>query len=80
MTYDRASGLVTQYVNGNTVSVLPIQLDTSLRFGNCELGNWNPTTRKHNYPVRYLTGRIDEFTFYSRALPASEIADLAGEN
>lgn len=80
MTYDRASGQVTQYVNGNTVSVLPISLDTALHFGACELGNWNPTTRKHHYPVRFLTGRIDEFTFYSRALTAIEIANLASEN
>jgi len=80
MVYDRANGQVTQYVNGNSVSVLPIALDTALRFDACELGNWNPTTRKHNYPVRFLTGRIDEFTFYSRALTASEIANLASEN
>jgi hypothetical protein len=80
MTYDRASGEVTQYVNGNSVSVLPIELDTNLFFGACELGNWNPTTRKHHYPVRFLTGRVDEFTFYSRALTAIEIANLASEN
>jgi hypothetical protein len=80
MVYDLHGGQVTQYLNGNRISELPIELKKSLRFGACELGNWNPTTRKHHHPVRFLTGRIDEFTFYSRALSASEIVELASEN
>jgi hypothetical protein len=80
IVYDRANKQVTQYLNGNTIGVFPLALDTSLRFGACELGNWNPTVRKHHHPVRFLTGRIDEFTLYSRVLTAGEIADLAGEN
>jgi hypothetical protein len=80
LVHDREGGLVSQYLNGTPISVLPMQLETAIRFGACELGNWNPTFRKHHHPVRFLTGRIDEFTLYSRALTATEIAELASEN
>ncbi|OAI57371.1 hypothetical protein AYO47_08115 [Planctomyces sp. SCGC AG-212-M04] len=81
VVYDRAGKQVTHFIDGRPVSNVPIEFDAPLRFGDCELGNWNPTTtRKHNHPIRFLTGRVDEFIMYSRALSASEISSLAAEN
>jgi hypothetical protein len=78
VVYDRADRQVSQYVNGEMISTLPMDLDVPLHIGDCEIGNWNPTTRPHRNPVRFLSGRIDEFLVYSRALSKDEIAQLAG--
>jgi hypothetical protein len=81
IVYDRAGGQVTHFVDGRAVSTVPIEFDAPVRFGECELGNWNPTTtRKHNHPIRFLSGRIDEFIMYSRALTANEVLTLATES
>lgn len=79
VVYDRPNGQVTHFIDGALVSNPTMDFDAPLRFGDCELGNWNPVTRQHNHPIRFLTGRVDEFMMYSRALSASEISDLALE-
>ena len=79
VVYDRPGRQVTHFIDGAVVSNPMMDFDTELRFGDCELGNWNPVTRQHNHPIRFLTGRIDEFMMYSRALSANEVSELASE-
>lgn len=79
VVYDRAAGQVMHLVDGTMVANLQMDFQAPLRFGDCELGNWNPTTRKHNHPIRFMTGQVDEFMMYSKALTASEISVLADE-
>ncbi len=74
VTYDREAGLVTHYVDGRPVSQEPIKLDITLRLGNAEVGNWNLAARRHQHPVRYFTGCIDEFLLFARALDEQEVA------
>jgi hypothetical protein len=72
--YDRFGAGVTHYVNGKPlVPPEPILLDTALRIGNAEIGNWDIANRKHNHPIRYLTGCLDEFLLFGRALSDQEI-------
>ncbi|HZY85457.1 MAG TPA: LamG-like jellyroll fold domain-containing protein [Gemmataceae bacterium] len=76
VVHDRDAGLVTHYVDGQPVSQEPIKLDVALRLGNAEVGNWNLAARRHNHPVRYFSGCIDEFLLFSRALDEQEVARL----
>jgi hypothetical protein len=80
LTFDKAAGLATVYVDGQTI-------------GQTNLGNFRPATRSRIYlGVRpsgtnagsYLVGGMDELTIYNRALSAAEIqtivsADSAGK-
>jgi hypothetical protein len=76
VVYDREAGQVTHYVDGQPVSQEEIKLDQVLRLGSAEVGNWNSAARRHNHPVRYFSGCIDEFLLFSRALGAEEVARL----
>lgn len=79
LVYDRSSLRVMHYLDGEEIGNVPISLDVPLRLGACDLGNWNTTERPHTNPIRFLTGRIDEFMLYARALSGEEIAELANE-
>jgi ferric-dicitrate binding protein FerR (iron transport regulator) len=74
VTYDREAGLVTHYVDGQPVSQEAIKLDITLRLGNAEVGNWNVGARRHQHPVRYFSGCIDEFLLFARAMDEQEVA------
>jgi hypothetical protein len=77
VVYDRAGGQVVHYVNGKVVAPPEgLQLDVALCIGNAEIGNWNVTTRRHNHPVRYFTGCVDEFLLFARALSEAEVEKL----
>jgi hypothetical protein len=74
---DGAAGRVTHYFNGLEVARLPRDPSYPLRVGTAELGNWNPGPASIH--VRNLSGGIDEFLFFSRALDAGEIRRLYEE-
>ncbi|MBA3935880.1 MAG: hypothetical protein H0X38_00305 [Planctomycetes bacterium] len=76
MVYDGARLQLTQYVDGQAAGRFPLQGGMALRIGHGELGNWNPASSSDTSPVRNLTGRIDEFAFFSRALSDAEVGDL----
>ncbi len=76
MVYDGVRLQLIQYVNGQPVGRFPLQGGTALRIGHGELGNWNPANSSDGSPIRNLTGRMDEFVFFSRALTAAEVGDL----
>jgi hypothetical protein len=75
--YDHQAGRVTHYVNGRAVSSHEILYPTLLHIGPADVGNWG--SRVHEYdkvPIRNLSGRMDEFLLFDRALGAREIRDL----
>jgi hypothetical protein len=76
VVYDRAEGRVTHYVDGRLIAEEPIKLDVPLHVGDAELGNWDVGPRRHNHPIRYFTGCMDEFLMFSRALGAAEVERL----
>jgi hypothetical protein len=76
VVYDRAQGRVTHYVDGNPVVQLPVLFDIPLRVGDAELGNWNIATHRNSSPIRFLTGCMDEFMLFSRALSDQEVEQI----
>jgi hypothetical protein len=76
VVYDREGGQVSHYVDGRLVKQLPIKLDIPLHIGDAEIGNWNTASRSDKYPIRYLSGCMDEFLMFSRALSGQEVERL----
>src|SRR5262249_30239345 len=76
VTYDHDARRVTHYVDGRPVAAEPVRSDLPLRFGDAELGNWNVAGYPNNAPVRYLSGCMDEFMLFARALSEEEIDRL----
>jgi hypothetical protein len=76
VVHDRDAERVTHYVDGRPVKEEPTRLELPLRIGNAEIGNWNVTFRRHNHPIRYFSGCIDEFMLFSRALGGDEVERL----
>jgi hypothetical protein len=66
------------YVNGEPVSQHALKQALPFRLGSAELGNWNVRTGPNPAPslVRNLSGSLDEFELFSRALSADEIREL----
>src|SRR5262245_49094531 len=74
--YDRKRGWVTHYVDGRPAWDTEIPANAPLRFGDAEIGNWNPAGRASTDSVRNLNGRMDEFLLFSRALSKDDIGWL----
>jgi hypothetical protein len=66
------------YVNGVPVSHLATKLGPPFRVGSAELGNWNARSGPNPAPdlIRNLSGCLDEFALFHRALSAAEIREL----
>jgi len=69
---------VGHYLNGSPVSRHELQLDLPFRIGAAELGNWNARSGPNPAPalIRNLSGALDEFALFSRALSDAEIRHL----
>lgn len=79
VVYDNRTGTAVQYFDGIEVSreVSPFHAPgRPLLYGPSELGNWGLPTSGHQFPIRNLNGRLDEFAIYSTALPSDEIYSL----
>jgi hypothetical protein len=74
VVYDRERGQVTHYVDGERIERETIKLDIPLRIGNAEIGNWTLGPRRHNHPIRFFSGCIDEFMLFGQALTEDEIS------
>jgi hypothetical protein len=72
------TGQAVQYVNGVPVSRHSFKLQPPFRVGSAELGNWNARSGTELTPalIRNLSGALDEFELFSRALSDMEIRDL----
>jgi hypothetical protein len=79
VVYDRAASQVSHYVDGKQVAQETLQFDLPLRIGNAELGNWNIASHRNPSPIRYLSGRMDEFLLFARALTEQDIERLYEE-
>ena len=75
---DGGAGRVTHYLNGAPVSEHSLKLRPPFRIGPAELGNWNARSGPNPAPnlIRNLSGALDEFALFSRALTDAEIRDL----
>jgi len=75
---DGRSGQAVHYVNGDPVSRHVLKLDPPFRLGPAELGNWDARSGPDPAPIliRNLSGALDEFALFSRALSAAEIREL----
>jgi Concanavalin A-like lectin/glucanases superfamily/FecR protein len=69
---------VVQYVNGSPVARQALKLGPPFRFGPAELGNWNARNGPNPAPllIRNLSGSVDEFELFSRALSDAEVREL----
>ena len=75
VVFDPQAKQVRHYMNGECVAKLPIKAVFPLRLGLAELGNWNDG-HADRVAIRHLSGAMDEFALYSRALNDAEIAPL----
>ena len=75
---DGNAGQVVHYVNGSPVARQVLKLGPPFRLGAAELGNWNAPSGPHPAPVliRNLSGALDEFELFSRALSGDDIQEL----
>ena len=75
VTYDKASGIGTLYVNGTIVAQSQLGRYIPLTKGDLRLGNRpsNPGDATFN---RFFCGLMDEVAIYNRALSASEIGGI----
>jgi Concanavalin A-like lectin/glucanases superfamily len=72
--YDSRGKTLTHYLDGQQVSVSPMDAQTPLTTGALEIGNWTPTVGDPKIePIRAFNGRMDEFLVFSRALRPGEI-------
>jgi len=69
---------VVHYVNGSPVSRHAVNIAPPFRVDSAELGNWNARSGPNPEPslIRNLSGSLDEFELYSRALSDAEIREL----
>jgi len=75
---DGKSQEVVHYVNGLPVSRHSLNIGPPFRVGSAELGNWNARSGPNPEPslIRNLSGSLDEFDLFSRALSDAEIREL----
>jgi hypothetical protein len=69
---------VVHYVDGYPVAREVLKLGPPYRLGPAELGNWNARGGPNPAPslIRNLSGSLDEFELFSRALSDAEIREL----
>ena len=69
---------VVHFVNGSAVSRHALKLSPPFQLGAVELGNWNAQSDHAPAPflIRNLSGSLDEFELFSRALNDAELREL----
>jgi hypothetical protein len=69
---------VVHYVNGSPVARQALKLGPPYQIGAAELGNWKAKSGPNPAPVliRNLSGSLDEFELFSRALNDAEVREL----
>lgn len=77
VVFDPEKNEVRHYANGGLAARLPIKDASPLSIGIAELGNWNDLHSPSGVAIRHLSGTMDEFALWDRALSDTEIAALA---
>jgi hypothetical protein len=69
---------VIHYISGSPVSRHALNIAPPFRVDSAELGNWNARSGPNPEPslIRNLSGSLDEFELFSRALSDAEIREL----
>ncbi len=70
---DPANHELRQYINGQPAARHPLRENDPVRLGVAELGNWNDHPGKDRVAIRHLSGAMDEFALYTRALSDAEV-------
>ena len=75
---DGKANEAVQYLNGVPVSRRTLKIRPPFRLNSVELGNWNARRDPGSEPslIRNLSGSMDDFEMFSRALSQAEIRDL----
>jgi len=75
---DGRSRQVIHYVNGTPVGRETLKIGPPYRLGSAELGNWNAKSGPNPAPnlIRNLSGAMDEFELFNRALTDAEVHEL----
>jgi hypothetical protein len=76
VTYDGPGHLLSQYVDGRPVGQFTLAQDLGVRIGHAELGNWNSGDSPDGAKIRNLTGKMDEFSLFTRTFDKTEIQAL----
>jgi hypothetical protein len=76
VVFDPATKEVRHYANGELLTRSGLKDIEALKIGMAELGNWNDR-RTGGVAIRHLSGAMDEFALWDRALSDTEIAVLA---
>ena len=76
--YDSEAGIVTHFLDGQEIWQGEIANDARIlaKLGAAEIGNYGGKGSDGKRPIRNLTGRIDEFAIFGRALTAEDIAEI----
>jgi len=74
--YDGHAKTLSHYLDGQCVTVTPMDGTVPLQTKALEIGNWTPTGGEPMEPIRAFNGRMDEFLMFSRALRADEIEHM----
>ncbi|MDP1587764.1 MAG: LamG domain-containing protein, partial [Prosthecobacter sp.] len=77
VVFDPKAKEVRHYANGSLLARLPLKDASPLKIGIAELGNWNDGRKSGSVAIRHLSGAMDEFALWDRALGDAEIAALA---
>jgi hypothetical protein len=77
VVFDPQAMEVRHYAEGVLLARLPMKDASPLRPGIAELGNWNDNRSNTGVAIRHLSGAMDEFALWDRALSEAEIAALA---
>lgn len=77
VVFDPATQEVRHYANGELLTRSKLKHTQALKIGIAELGNWNDGRKTGGVAIRHLSGAMDEFTLWDRALSDAEIATLA---
>ncbi|MDB6073986.1 MAG: hypothetical protein JWO89_1626 [Verrucomicrobiaceae bacterium] len=74
VVFDPTAKEVRHYANGEVVAKLPVKALFPLHLSMAELGNWNDG-HVQRVAIRHLSGAMDEFSLYTRALGDAELAE-----
>lgn len=74
VVFDSKAKTVTHYLEGESVATLPMDLEFEIQPGLISLGNGFPGTGSGHR--RFLSGGMEEFMIFGRALSESEVREL----
>ncbi|MCP5557400.1 MAG: FecR domain-containing protein [Verrucomicrobiaceae bacterium] len=76
VVFDPSTQEARHYANGELIARLPLKDASPLKLGVAELGNWSDRRNQGGVAIRHLSGAMDEFALWDRALSSAEIAQL----